>query len=179
MLDILYYAKSRDLEVQELDAAKFLADTAALIRPRADKADVRFAFHAEESLGFFQIDAAALSAALVNFLENAVDACEDVEDEQRQVELSASGTPDHVVITVKDQGQGMDKETRDKIFTLFFSSKGSKGTGLGLFISNQTIEKHGGSISVNSEPGKGSTFTITLPRKQPTICPSRRSSELK
>ncbi|SMP51407.1 PAS domain S-box-containing protein [Desulfonatronum zhilinae] len=177
VLDILYYAKSRDLDVQELDAAKFLADTAALIRLRADKADVRFAFHAEKKLGTFEIDAAALSAALVNFLENAVDACEGVEDEQRQVEFSASGTPDHVVITVKDHGQGMDKETRDKIFTLFFSSKGSKGTGLGLFISNQTIEKHGGSITVESEPGKGSIFTITLPRKQPAICPSRRSPE--
>ncbi|TVR00286.1 MAG: response regulator [Desulfovibrionales bacterium] len=171
VLDILYYAKSRDLDIQDLDVMKFLSDTAELIRPRADKADVQLTFHTEDNLGSFEIDAAALSAALVNLLENAIDACEGVEDTHRHVEFSASATPDNVVIMVKDQGQGMDKETRDKIFTLFFSSKGSKGTGLGLFISNKTIEKHGGSIAVESEPGRGSTFTITLPRKQPTTCP--------
>ena len=57
----------------------------------------------------------------------------------------------------------MDRETREKLFSLFFSSKGVKGTGLGLFISNKIVDKHGGEIEVESEPGQGSRFVIRLP----------------
>ena len=59
---------------------------------------------------------------------------------------------------------GMDRETRGKLFTLFFSSKGSKGTGLGLFISQKIIDQHGGSIHVASVPGHGSQFVIKIPK---------------
>ncbi len=58
-----------------------------------------------------------------------------------------------MVFEVEDNGIGMDRETREKIFSLFFSSKGLKGTGLGLFIANKIVDKHGGSIEVESEPG--------------------------
>jgi signal transduction histidine kinase len=61
----------------------------------------------------------------------------------------------------------MDRETRDKIFTPFFSSKGEKGTGLGLFISNKIIEQHGGSITVKSTEGEGALFTIRIPKILP------------
>jgi signal transduction histidine kinase len=57
----------------------------------------------------------------------------------------------------------MDRETRESLFTLFFSSKGNKGTGLGLFIADKIIDQHGGRISVKSKPGQGSSFKITLP----------------
>ncbi len=59
---------------------------------------------------------------------------------------------------------GMDQETREKMFTLFFSSKGSKGTGLGLFVSNQVIRQHGGTIKVESEVKTGSRFEICIPK---------------
>jgi len=68
---------------------------------------------------------------------------------------------------VRDTGIGMDSNTKEKVFDLFFSSKGSEGTGLGLFISNKIIGQHGGSIEVNSTPGHGSHFCIRLPKKLP------------
>ena len=71
-----------------------------------------------------------------------------------------------IIFIVSDNGTGMNAETREKIFTLFFSSKGRKGTGLGLFISKSIIEQHGGSIQVNSKPGKGSEFIISIPQKR-------------
>ena len=52
---------------------------------------------------------------------------------------------------------------REKLFSLFFSSKGIKGTGLGLFISNKIVDKHGGTIEVDSEPGRGTKFLVRLP----------------
>ncbi len=60
----------------------------------------------------------------------------------------------------------MDQETREKAFSLFFSSKGAKGTGLGLFIANQITEAHGGRIELESEIDKGSHFAVIIPRKK-------------
>jgi signal transduction histidine kinase len=71
-----------------------------------------------------------------------------------------------IAFHIEDNGMGMDQETQDKMFTLFFSSKGSKGTGLGLFISNHVVTEHGGRIDVQSELGKGTTFTVFVPRMQ-------------
>jgi signal transduction histidine kinase len=60
----------------------------------------------------------------------------------------------------------MDQETQEKAFTLFFSSKGT-GTGLGLFISDKIARAHGGEIHLSSEPGKGTRFSVRLPRTRP------------
>jgi len=77
-----------------------------------------------------------------------------------------------MVVGVEDDGIGMDRETREKLFSLFFSSKGIKGTGLGLFISNKIIDKHGGTIEVDSEPGRGTQFLVRLPlQAKPSIKP--------
>ena len=77
--------------------------------------------------------------------------------------------PDRVdlQLEISDNGIGMDKETREKMFTLFYSSKGREGTGLGLFISNQSIEQHEGAIQVDSTPGEGSRFTVRMPKILP------------
>jgi signal transduction histidine kinase len=161
VLDILYYAKSRELETEAVDATRFLNDTADVAAARAAAGKVEFVRDIPDDLGTIRADTAALSAALVNFLENGVDACEGRKD--GRLALSAKRTRTGLVITISDNGSGMDRETRDKIFTLFFSSKGKRGTGIGLFISNQTIEQHGGSIRVESAPHEGSTFVISLP----------------
>ena len=79
--------------------------------------------------------------------------------------LKVYADPGQVAFRISDNGVGMDRETRDKLFTLFFSSKGSSGTGIGLFVANEIVGQHGGSISIESEPGKGSTFTVCVPRE--------------
>ncbi|TVM18300.1 histidine kinase [Oceanidesulfovibrio indonesiensis] len=167
ILDILYYAKSRALDSEEVDAAEFLNGVAALIKDKAESAGIAYECDIPSGLGAMEVDSSAFSAALVNFLENAVDACESRRNGPPVISFRAAGNGDEIEITIEDNGMGMDRETRDKIFTLFFSSKGKKGTGLGLFISNQTIEQHGGAISVESELDKGSKFVITMPRQLP------------
>jgi signal transduction histidine kinase len=69
----------------------------------------------------------------------------------------------NVIIKFSDTGVGIPDDIKDKIFEPFFTTKGSKGTGLGLSISRWIIRKHNGEIKVESQQGKGSTFTITLP----------------
>ena len=68
------------------------------------------------------------------------------------------------VAVVEDNGTGMDQETRDKLFTLFFSSKGLEGTGLGLFVAHKVIQKHGATLHMDSQPGSGSRFIVRLPK---------------
>ena len=71
------------------------------------------------------------------------------------------------ILTISDNGIGMDRETREKALSLFFSSKGAGGTGLGLFIANKIAQAHAGSIEIESEEGKGSRFTVALPASPP------------
>ncbi|WP_415713718.1 response regulator [Maridesulfovibrio sp.] len=166
VLDILYYAKSREIEVETVSAAHFLRDTAALIVPKAAAANVQYSVDIPEDLGNIDVDSSSMSAAIVNFLENGVDACSPNQpDRKYKIDVSARDLGDKIELAISDNGAGMDRETKEKIFTLFFSSKGKRGTGIGLFISNQTIEQHGGRIQVESEPQQGTTFTIMLPRK--------------
>jgi PAS domain S-box-containing protein len=168
VLDILYYAKSREVETEETSASPFLVDTVALTSTKAANAGVNFEVDIPEELGTIEVDQSSMSAALVNFLENAIDACSNInQDKEFTVSVCAKDLGEQLEICIEDNGSGMDQETREKIFTLFFSSKGKNGTGIGLFISNQTIEQHGGRILVESELGKGTRFTITLPRTAP------------
>ncbi|MFH1625137.1 MAG: HAMP domain-containing sensor histidine kinase, partial [Pseudomonadota bacterium] len=109
-------------------------------------------------------DPEALEQVLVNLVINAAQAA-DKEDSWVRLTVQLGDTQtDHVIIEVSDNGCGMDEQTREKIFRPFFTTKSTgSGTGLGLFVSHNLIEGLGGHIELQSEPGKGSTFRITLP----------------
>jgi signal transduction histidine kinase len=136
--------------------------------PMAIKNGVRLEVNISPSMGFIDVDPTWLQAALVNFLENAIDACTyDRSKEDHFVRFDAFETAtERICFIIQDNGMGMDRETKEKMFTLFFTSKGSQGTGLGLFIAHRVIHQHGGNISVESEPKKGSRFQICLPRSK-------------
>ncbi len=84
---------------------------------------------------------------------------------------------DDVLFIVEDNGIGMDQETREKAFSLFFSSKGMEGTGLGLFIANRIAIAHGGSIELESESDVGTRFLLRLPRRRPERPETGENSE--
>jgi signal transduction histidine kinase/CheY-like chemotaxis protein len=168
VLDILYYAKSREVGLAELDVGDFAAQVAAIVRPKAEARGIAYRVDIPEDLGRMEMDEMAMSAALVNFLENSVDACaDDLEKEGHAITFRAQCEGDEIAFVITDNGMGMEQETKEKMFTLFFSSKGAKGTGLGLYISNQVVQQHGGRIGVESDYGVGTTVTVRLPRKRP------------
>ena len=164
VLDILYYAKDRELAVEEVDLAVLVAEFRDGLEKKASDADTTFETDIAVETGVFPGDPQAIRAMLLNLLENSLDACRmDKDKESHTIRLGIHRDPEWMVIEVEDNGMGMDQETREKLFSLFFSSKGIKGTGLGLFISNKIVDKHGGSIGVDSEPGRGTKFEIRLP----------------
>lgn len=168
VLDILYYAKTRELHTQQIEVLPFAESVASTVAPKAESAGIHFVRMFDPDPGIMEIDPDVATAALVNILENAVEACiEDSSRSTHQVVFTVKGEPETVLFEVQDDGIGMDRETRERMFTLFFSSKGNKGTGLGLFIAHKMVDQHGGRISVDSEPGQGSRFRIRLPRVQP------------
>ena len=115
------------------------------------------------------MDAGVLASALTNILENALDACiQDNSNKAHKIVFGVRQDVDDIIFDVSDNGIGMDRETREKMFTLFYSSKGRAGTGLGLFISNKIMEQHGGSIQVNSTLGEGSSFIVRMPKTVPS-----------
>lgn len=101
-----------------------------------------------------------LNQVFMNILSNAVDAMDD----KGTITISTSLTGDKLKISIKDSGQGIPENLKEKIFDPFFTTKGvGKGTGLGLSISQSIIEKHNGSILVESEKGRGTEFIIMIP----------------
>ncbi len=165
VLDILYYAKDREPDYTELSAANMISEVYELLREKASELKVELKKETEDSAGMFEADAKAILALLVNLAENSLDACRvDSHKEDHKVILGAAGNSDHVRFTIEDNGIGMDRETRENAFTLFFSSKGSEGTGLGLFIANKIAVAHRGKIRLESELGTGTRFLVDLPR---------------
>ncbi|MDJ0802986.1 MAG: response regulator [Desulfobacterales bacterium] len=167
VLDVLYYAKERTLNRETVDLQGFIADVAAIVEPRAASHSIRLTCRFDQVAGTLAADSVALRASLINLLENAVDACCE-DDSGRDSEIVFEVLPvDEATVEfrIEDNGAGMDAETRDNIFNLFYSSKAEKGTGLGLHIAKTTVQQHGGSIRVESEPGQGTRFVIRLPRE--------------
>ena len=131
-----------------------------MAKESAREKGVALQFEPDPSLGIVEFDATGIRRCVLNLITNAVDACEE-QDGAVIVRVHADGA-DGVRIAVQDTGCGMSREQVDKLFTVFYSTKGSKGTGLGLPVTKKIVEEHGGQITVESEEGHGTTFTIAL-----------------
>ncbi len=168
VFDILYYAKERDLKLASIDVWQFAEDVATSIETRIRAANITFTCNFPANLGSIRIDPEILRPALINILENAMEACiEDPSDSGQVISFNVHADDTGVIFEITDNGPGIADDQVDNIFKLFYSSKGTRGTGIGLFITRKVIHKHGGSIRVDTELGKGARFTVTLPRNLP------------
>jgi two-component system NtrC family sensor kinase len=112
------------------------------------------------------LDPRTVHRCLMNMVTNAIDACifDPEADKNHQVTVVTAMEGEHMVrFDVKDNGCGMSEEVKSKLFSSFFSTKGVKGTGLGLLVTAKLIEEHKGSIDVDSTEGVGTTFIIRFP----------------
>jgi PAS domain S-box-containing protein len=165
VLHILCYAKDRELEFSSIDAAPFAEEIVVEVEYRADALGVELERNFDPGVDKFEADESALRAVLISILENALDACQvDTSKQEHSVSFGLSRGGDNVIFTVLDNGIGMDRETREKVFDPLPSPNRAEETGLSLSISNKIVRQHGGSLSVNSTPGVGSSFTLRIPR---------------
>jgi C4-dicarboxylate-specific signal transduction histidine kinase len=163
ILDILFFAKERELKKERIMAKKFFDDLVNVIKSRSEQNNIEIKnLLYEDKIEFFG-DTGILYSAFLNILENAVDACINDNKTHHKISLNCIEKQGTVEFVISDNGIGMNKNEAENAFTLFHSTKGTKGTGLGLFISDKSIKQHKGKIRVTSEKSKGTDFVISLP----------------
>ncbi len=167
VLDILFYAKEKDLNWEQVDILEFGTDVAEMIRPKIESQAIELRCDFDTHLKNIEVDTGFMRATLINILENAIEACINDPDTAKKhaIDFKIKAAKEHVVFEIGDNGIGMDEETKSKIFTPFYISQKQSGTGLGLFVASQILEKNNGRITVSSQPGRGSLFCIRLPAK--------------
>jgi K+-sensing histidine kinase KdpD len=165
VLDMLSYSKDREPAVEPTDLNELAAEVVELMKPRAAELNVALTTQFAADLPITPVDGEAIHRALLNLIGNALDAVDGRANAAVQVATAADADRECVQITVTDNGHGIPTEKLAEIFKPFFSTKGARGTGLGLAVSRKTLREHGGDIIVTSRPDAGSTFTLRLPAK--------------
>ncbi len=156
--DFLNYAKVRRLELVPQDLNQEIADALDFFEPECQAAGIEITPYLDADLPTVRIDREALRGALMNLLLNAKQAMPN----GGELVVQTRGLGDRIAIYLTDNGIGMDDATGGKMFEAFFSTKPG-GSGLGLPTTAKIIEAHGGTITVASELGRGTRFTIELP----------------
>jgi signal transduction histidine kinase len=163
--DLLGYARQTDSAMVFTQVNEAIESVLPLIRQRAEGANVAIQARLDPALPSIMADVNQLKQVFINILNNANDAMPQggaVEVATRAVRGNGAGPL--VEISFQDNGLGIDPQHLEKIFDAFFTTKGAgRGTGLGLPISKRIVERHGGTIAVSSEQGRGSCFTIHIP----------------
>jgi len=164
--EFLDFAKGRKAEVALVDPNRPAEKVAELFTDKARLSGIELRTDLQQGISAAYLDEDGIHTCLANLVSNSLDACKVSErNGGYRVTLSSRERDGVIEYTVADNGSGMDYEISRKIFTTFFSTKGSdKGTGLGLLTTKKIVQGHGGKISFESEPGKGSIFRIELPR---------------
>ena len=150
---------SEEVTTEPIDVNKAIEDIVMMVQHEFEGNGIEFDQSLAQDLPNVGGNANYLQQVFLNLLINARDAM----PKGGTIGVSTSLTGFHVCVKISDTGQGIEKDHLEKIFKPFFSTKGEKGTGLGLAICSKIIAQHKGEIRVESEVGKGTTFTIFLP----------------
>lgn len=160
VLNMLAYSKERRPEVQPCSINDICREVADLCHDQIEAKKATLHLDLEAQLPWIQADPQGVHRCLLNLLANAIDA---IEADGGEVRLTTRTAAESILISVEDNGVGIPSEARQQIFEVFYSTKGNRGTGLGLAVTKKIVEEHGGRIAVDSAPVQGSRFTILLP----------------
>ncbi|MCK4787670.1 MAG: GHKL domain-containing protein [Desulfobacteraceae bacterium] len=154
----------KEFKLEKIDMGGLLKEIVSTIQEQVRHKGFVIQLKSEKSLPPIKVDSTAITQAVTNLLDNAI----KFSGESREIIVRSFKENQHIVISVKDFGSGIRKDEVDKVFERFHRggdelTRTVKGSGLGLTIVKQIIEAHQGKVSVESEPGSGSTFSIRLP----------------
>ncbi|MFZ0727169.1 MAG: response regulator [Desulfobacterales bacterium] len=166
VLDLLTYSKEREPEFQDCYPNDVAGEVADLLSEKAREGRVAIKRLFDPSISCVSMDPRIIHSALLNLMTNAIDACLFDEDTHKKWQVAIASRLEGgntIGFEVSDNGAGMSQEVQDRLFTSFFSTKGHRGTGLGLMVTRKLVEEHGGWIEVASTLGEGTSFTVHLP----------------
>ena len=152
----------RDVVIKPIDCKKLMRSAVTLHEEEIYSNHIALDVNIEQTIPFWS-DGARLRMILDNLLTNAIQ-FRDANKPNQEITISINVALDHFTLSVSDNGIGIDPEDQSKIFELFHrGTSPSSGTGIGLYVVGQAIEKMGGRITVDSVPGRGSVFTVVVP----------------
>ena len=169
ILDMLSYSKEREPAIEPTDLNKLCKDVLEMVGGRATDRGVALEWRPGSGVGAVPCDPDGIHRAVLNIVINALDAVEDRPNPKVGLQTILEPDGAWVKVIVLDNGPGIPEDRADDIFKPFVSTKGSRGTGLGLPVSRKILREHGGDIVVQSIPDKGSKFTLRLPMKSAFI----------
>jgi PAS domain S-box-containing protein len=164
--DLLSYSKEREPQLEPCQPNTIAEEVIELMQEVAGEENVTLKAALSPDIGEVLLDQRSLHRSLLNLVSNAIDACRDDPNpgKRHKVTLTTALEGDDMIrFDVTDNGSGMSDEVKAKLFSSFFSTKGPQGTGLGLLVTAKLVEEHNGTISVDSELDRGTTFHIRLP----------------
>jgi PAS domain S-box-containing protein len=162
--EFLSFAKGRVPVVLPTDPNQVAEEAVALFSEAARERGITIETDFQKAIPEANLDAVAFHRCLANLISNAIDACLVSDDDGDRVIVRTRDRGGNLEFEVEDNGCGMDYEIKRKVFTSFFTTKGTQGTGLGLLVTKKIVQEHGGSVDIESAPGSGSVFRISLPR---------------
>ncbi|HEX3599046.1 MAG TPA: ATP-binding protein [Lacipirellulaceae bacterium] len=167
VMDMLTFSKEREPVPEPANLNELVCDVMELMKARASDDGVDLIWLPAPTMPTLMFDAEAMHRATLNIITNAVDACHDGKDGRVEVTTQYSQEEKMARVAVVDNGSGIEADDLEKIFAVFVSRKGGRGTGLGLPVSQKILEEHGGRIRVESTLGEGSRFTMEFPALPP------------
>ena len=176
--DMLSYSKEREPIIEMIDLNKQVEDVLEVVSGRAEEGKVKLDWRPAKSLPPVPADTQGIHHALLNIVSNALDAVDGRPNPYVAVQTLLEPDGNWVKIVVLDHGVGIPEERLADLFKPFVSTKGAKGTGLGLAVSRKILREHGGDITVQSQVGTGSKFTLRLPMKSPFAPDTAGSREM-
>lgn len=164
VMDMLTYSKERTPTIEFAAINEVVNDVFELMEQRAQECAVQLKFEPQEDIPKSSFDPEAMHRAVLNIVTNAIDAA-DHGDHPGEVLIRTRFDPrsNLLSVIVKDNGEGISAEVKDRLFNVFESTKGARGTGIGLAVSQKILREHGGDITVISEVNEGAEFTLSWP----------------
>ncbi len=166
--DMLSYARTSPPARENCSLNAIAEEVCDLMTARAQERGVNLVRELDPSLPPINVDPEGIHTCILNLVTNAIEAFPESGSDGQVTISSHDEAEAGVRLQVTDTGRGMSEELQEEIFEHLYSTKGVRGTGLGLAITRKILLEHGGTIQVESEPNKGSRFTITLPKEEPT-----------
>ncbi len=164
VMDMLTFSKERQPALQRASVNETVHDVFELMQSRAAECKVDLRYEPDLEVPDCTFDPEGIHRAVLNIVTNAIDAVEGADHAAVLIQTGHSAADDAVWVAVTDNGPGIPEDHLARIFNIFESTKGARGTGLGLAVSQKIMREHGGEITVESQLGEGSRFTLTWPR---------------
>jgi signal transduction histidine kinase len=167
VMDMLTFSKEREPVAEPSNLNEVTGEVIELMKSRAAEENVTLVWLPAPTMPTLMFDPESMHRAILNILTNAIDACHDRSDGRVEVSSQYSQDEKMARVQVLDNGSGIEKDDLERIFAVFVSRKGGRGTGLGLPVSQKILQEHGGRIRVESQVDHGSRFTLEFPATSP------------